>query len=198
MKPIVARANTELRTTSTRELAITGLFVSLIAAGSQISIPLGPVPFTLQVFFVFLTSAILPAKKAFLAQFLYLLLGFFGFPVFSGFRSGLPVLFGPTGGFLLSFPFVAFLTAKARSFAAFQALCLLGLGLLYLIGGFWLGLYFGDVVKGFMVGVLPFFGWDLLKVFLVVRIAKKIGRYQNRVTEQVIAQQNGFYRESAD
>jgi biotin transport system substrate-specific component len=139
MKPIVARANTELRTTSTRELAITGLFVSLIAAGSQISIPLGPVPFTLQVFFVFLTSAILPAKKAFLAQFLYLLLGFFGFPVFSGFRSGLPVLFGPTGGFLLSFPFVAFLTAKARSFAAFQALCLLGLGLLYLIGGFWLG-----------------------------------------------------------
>lgn len=65
---------------------------------------------------------------------------------------------------------------------------------------FWghISLYFGDVVKGFMVGVLPFFGWDLLKVFLVVRIAKKIGRYQNRVTEQVIAQQNGFYRESAD
>ncbi len=192
MKPIEMSENRELRKTNTRELALSGLLVSLTAAGSQISIPLGPVPFTLQVFFVFLTGVFLPEKKAFFAQFLYLLLGFFGFPVFSGFRSGLPVLFGPTGGFLLAFPFVAFLTAKARSFPAFQVFCLLGLGFLYLIGGCWLGLYLGNFEKGFLIGVLPFFGWDLLKVFFVVRIAKKIGRFKTDTTEPFCARPKEF------
>ena len=37
----------------------------------------------------------------------YIVLGAVGLPVFSGFGSGIGVLFGPTGGFLWGFPVLA-------------------------------------------------------------------------------------------
>lgn len=187
MKPIRSSVDNILRKSNTRELALTGLFVSLTAVGSQISIPLGPVPWTLQVFFVCLTGVFLPAKEAFFAQSLYLLLGLLGFPVFSRFGSGIPFLFGPTGGFLLTFPLMAFIIAKARSLAAFAATCCLSLALLYLFGALWLSFYLGSIEKALLVGVLPFLGWDLLKVFFIIRIVKRTGRFRTENTEPVYA-----------
>jgi len=100
MKPIRSSVDNILRKSNTRELALTGLFVSLTAVGSQISIPLGPVPWTLQVFFVCLTGVFLPAKEAFFAQSLYLLLGLLGFPVFFKIWFGNSVSFWPYRRFL--------------------------------------------------------------------------------------------------
>src|SRR5215203_2614351 len=91
------------------------LFVTaLTAAAAQISIPLPftPVPFTLQPMVVLLGGAALGARLGMLSQVFYLALGIAGLPVFA--NSPLPQgalrLLGPTGGYLISYPFAAWLT----------------------------------------------------------------------------------------
>ena len=86
-------------------------FTILTAVSAQISIPVKPVPFTLQTLMVGLSGAFLGAKKGLYSQILYLVLGVIGLPVFAptadGF-FGIASLFGPTGGYLLAFPLAAF------------------------------------------------------------------------------------------
>ena len=63
---------------------------------------------TLQTFIVPLAGAVLGSKKGAAAAVIYILLGAVGFPVFSGFRGGIGIIAGPTGGFILSYPIMAF------------------------------------------------------------------------------------------
>ena len=86
-----------------KELSLVALFASLTAIGGFISIPFYPVPLTLQVFFVLLSGAILGKKLGALSQIIYLGLGAVGAPVFHNFTSGIGILFGPTGGFIIGF-----------------------------------------------------------------------------------------------
>lgn len=87
----------------TRSLAFIGLSIALMAVSAWVSIPLGPVPFTLQTFvMVFVLLALKPGEcLASIAG--YLVLGAIGLPVFSSMRGGIGVLAGPTGGFLWGF-----------------------------------------------------------------------------------------------
>ena len=86
------------------------LFAALTAAVSPIKIPLGftPVPITLQTLMVLLSGALLGAYLGALSQFLYLLVGALGLPVFAGGSFGLGAILGPTGGYLMSYPIAAF------------------------------------------------------------------------------------------
>ncbi|NLY89791.1 MAG: biotin transporter BioY [Firmicutes bacterium] len=81
------------------------LFTALIIIGGYISIPLpvGPVPIVLADFFVMITGLFLGFKWGLASVALYLSLGALGLPVFAGGRSGLAVLFGPTGGYLFGY-----------------------------------------------------------------------------------------------
>lgn len=84
----------------------------LTAIGAQVTIPVKPVPFTLQVLFVMLAGALLGPKNGAFSQLVYLSMGVLGLPVFAQVGSngfGFGQLFGPTGGYLLSFPIAAFL-----------------------------------------------------------------------------------------
>src|SRR5437867_606745 len=81
--------------------------VTALAAQVAISLPWTPVPITGQTFAVLLTGAVLGARRGFLAQALYLLEGALGLPVFAGGAAGLAKLLGPTGGYLVAFPFAA-------------------------------------------------------------------------------------------
>ena len=86
-------------------------FTFLTAIASQITIPIKPVPFTLQTMVVVLSGAFLGAKKGFYSQVIYLLAGCLGLPVFAQVPDatiGFARLFGPTGGYLLAFPAAAF------------------------------------------------------------------------------------------
>ena len=88
---------------NTRSLTYIAIGAALIAVLSQISIPLGPVPFTLQTMALALLPAVLDGATACAAVGVYLLLGALGLPVFSGFGSGIASIVGPTGGFLWGF-----------------------------------------------------------------------------------------------
>ena len=84
----------------TRSVAFVGLTIALIAVSAWVVVPLGPIPFTLQMFAITFAICVLTPKEATAAIFGYELLGAVGVPVFSGMRGGIGVLAGPTGGFL--------------------------------------------------------------------------------------------------
>ncbi len=87
----------------TQQIARAGLCVALLAVSAWISVPLGPIPFTLQTLALALLPAVLDRPAAVVAVAVYLLLGAVGLPVFSGFSGGLVRIVGPTGGFLWGF-----------------------------------------------------------------------------------------------
>jgi biotin transport system substrate-specific component len=84
--------------------------VTAAAAQAEIRLPWTPVPITGQTFAVLLTGVVLGPRRAFLAQMLYLLEGACGLPFFSGGAAGFAVMAGPTGGYLVAFPFAALVT----------------------------------------------------------------------------------------
>ncbi|MEZ5757066.1 MAG: biotin transporter BioY [Emcibacteraceae bacterium] len=91
----------------------------LLGLSSWISIPLGPVPITMQLTIVFLIGILLPIKYAVFSLLVYLLLGASGVPIFADGKSGFSVIIGPTGGYLLGFliavALISFLTKDVRN-----------------------------------------------------------------------------------
>jgi len=85
-----------------RRVVIIALLAALIVAGAYISIPIGPVPITLQTLFILLAGLLGGRRIAIPAVAVYLALGAMGLPVFSGGTGGFARFFSPTGGFLLS------------------------------------------------------------------------------------------------
>ena len=91
-------------------LIVTASLLTAAAAQLEIRLPWTPVPVSGQTFAVLLCGVVLGARRAFLAQLLYLLEGVCGLPVFSGGAAGALVMAGPSGGYLAAFPFAALVT----------------------------------------------------------------------------------------
>ena len=163
-----------------RDVSFAALFAALTAVGAQITVPLGPVPFTLQVLLVLLSGLVLGSRLGLMSQLVYLLAGAIGFPIFAGFSGGFAHIYGPTGGYLLAFPIAAFLagylTEKSGDNLWGMALgSLLGVVVIYLLGWLRLGIFLGgDFEKALVVGVLPFVSLDVLKAAIAVGIARSV------------------------
>src|ERR1035441_7967948 len=118
------------------------------AACAQISIPLpfSPVPITGQTFAVLLSGAVMGWRRAFVSQVAYLAEGVAGFPVFAGGSGTVLHLAGPSGGFLLCFPFAAALVGylveqgMGRSTWKLTGALVSGDALILLVGSLWLRL----------------------------------------------------------
>lgn len=157
-----------------KDIAMISLFAALTAVGAMTSVPIGPVPITLQVLFVLLSGLLMGPRLGFLSQVLYLAVGAIGFPVFSRFAGGIAVLYGPTAGYLWAFPLAALVAGLSRR-RTVPALAgsLLGVGIIYLLGWLRLSLLVGGV-RAFEVGVLPFVPFDALKAIVAVGIAREV------------------------
>ncbi len=111
---------------SIRSLVYVALFSALFIVFSalQLKLAISPVPITLQTLAVILSGMFLKPRSAFLSIFIVILLGLIGLPVFGG-KSGLAHILGPTGGFILYFPFgaaiISYLTSWAFKHEALQA-----------------------------------------------------------------------------
>jgi len=157
-----------LRALTTRELTYAGLFTALIAGGAFVSIPIGSVPFTLQVLFVLLAGMLLGPRLAALSVVAYLALGLVA-PVYAGGTSGLGVLLGPTGGYLWGFVLAALVTGAVcargqASLPRFVGAGLLGLLPIYALGALWLAVQLHiDARAAIAAGVAPFVWLDVLK-----------------------------------
>jgi len=91
------------------DLVLISISTALITVSSWISIPLGPVPFTLQTMGILAVMLACGGRRGTLSILVYLALGFCGVPVFAGFKGGFAALVGPTGGFLVGFLLAALL-----------------------------------------------------------------------------------------
>lgn len=162
-------------------MILVSLFAALTATGAFISIPIGLVPISLQNLFTFLSGMVLGSKLGALSQLIYILLGAIGLPVFSGFRGGLGVLFGPTGGFLFGFVISAYVVGKLIEQLKENNICLhfaagcLGVFIIYITGVAQLMVVTRlNIKEALLVGVVPFLLGDCLKVitasFLAIRI----------------------------
>ncbi|NJE76941.1 biotin transporter BioY [Thermococcus sp. ES12] len=162
-----------------RDVAFTALFAALTAVGAQISIPIGPVPITLQVLVVLLSGLVLGARLGFLSQLVYVVMGAVGLPVFAGFQGGFAVLYGPTGGYIVAFPIAAsiagYVAEKTGKKSGMLGGSLVGVGVIYLLGWLRLGLFLGgDFQKAFLLGVMPFLPVDAIKAGVAVLIADRV------------------------
>lgn len=152
----------------------TALMAALIAMGSFLSFPLGPVPFSMQPFFVLLTGFVLGWPRGVAACLLFVAAGIIGLPVFAGGKSGLAVLFGPTGGYILGFvPAVAVIGLLTRAKKPSLVLGLwagtAGLALLYFCGVTNLSRVLQISWKqALVIGFYPFMLQDLLKLVMAV------------------------------
>lgn len=154
--------------------------------GAVITIPAFEVTFsihyTLQLLFLFIISSILSPRDSAIVTIVYLILGALGVPVFSKFQSGLGVLFGISGGFLLSFPFVAFFISYfkrkfAKAFIPSFTVFLTGTLISYIFGFVWIVAWnfvdasAGSILLNYVICFLPF---DLLKCAVAPYILKKL------------------------
>ena len=88
-------------------LVLISVSAALITICSWISIPLGPVPFTLQTLGILAVMLTVGGRRGTIAILVYLALGAVGVPVFAGFKGGIMSFVGPTGGFLIGFVIAA-------------------------------------------------------------------------------------------
>lgn len=88
---------------SPRQITRCGLCVALLAVGSSISVPLGPVPFTLQTLVLAMLPIALGGRDAVITVAVWVAAGAIGLPVFSGFSGGVGHILGPTGGYIWGF-----------------------------------------------------------------------------------------------
>jgi biotin transport system substrate-specific component len=150
------------------------LFVSLCA---QIYIPTLPVPFTGQTFGVLLVGGALGFRRGLVALLLYLAIGAIGVPVYAQGRSGLDVIQGVTGGYLVGFVVAAALVGRLaelgwdRRIGGALAMMAIGTAVIYAIGVPWLkvaaGMPWADAVAG---GMTKFLVWDAAKLAVAAGI----------------------------
>lgn len=81
---------------SNRQIARCGVCIALLAVSAWVTVPLGPVPFTLDLC-AGAAAQVMRTRDALFTVVVYLLLGAVGVPVFSGLQGGVGVLLGPTG-----------------------------------------------------------------------------------------------------
>lgn len=173
--------------TGARQFAVlvsASLFVALCAR-ITIPLPFTPVPLTWQNFGVLLVGLMLGSRRGFAALTLYLAEGAVGLPVFSPSAlglSGIAQILGPTGGYLLAYPFVAALAGfiferGSRTFLRGMIGGLLAEILLFASGVAWLYGFTHSVAKAAYLGLYWFLFAEVIKLMVAAGFA---ARWHNR------------------
>ena len=164
-----------------RQMTLISLFSALTAVGAFISIPLYPVPLTLQTLFTLLAAMTLGSVMGASSQIIYVLLGVVGLPVFAGFKAGIGILFGPTGGFIFGFIISTYIIGKIielkkdKNIFYYFLAGIIGTIILYIVGITQLSLVTGiGIKKAITVGMLPFLPGDILKIIAASFITSKL------------------------
>jgi len=160
-------------------LVVGASLVIALCARVTILLPFTPVPLTAQNFGVLLVGLLLGSRRGFAALALYLVEGAAGLPVFSPIGpGGIAQLLGPTGGFLMVYPFVAFLAGYVfergkKGFARAAVAGLLAEMLLFAGGLSWLYLFTHSLAKAAYLGLYWFLAAEVMKVMFAAAIATR-------------------------
>ena len=168
----------------TVDLVYIAIAAALIAVCSWISIPM-TVPFTLQTFAVFFVLAALGGERGTIATVVYVIMGAVGLPVFSGFKGGISVLLGNTGGYIIGFIFMGliymFITkVLGEKMIPMMIALIIGLAACYAFGTAWF--MFVYIRNTGAVGIVTVLSWcvfpfiipDLVKMALALVVSKRV------------------------
>lgn len=168
-----------------RDIVSIALFAAFIAALGfipAIPLPVVPVPITAQLLGVILAGAILGAKRGFLANLLFLILVAAGLPLLSGGRGGISAFFAPSTGYLISFPFTAYvigyLSSLYRSrltpWKEFVILAVSVFGISHSMGIIWLAHMAKLGYVKALISDLIFVPGDVLKIVIACLIVDRL------------------------
>jgi len=170
-------------------LVIGGSLLVALCARITIPLPFTPVPLTVQNFGVLLVGLMLGSRRGFAALALYLAEGAIGLPVFSPVGpGGIAQLLGVTGGFLLAYPFVAWVAGYVmehgkKTFARAAIAGLLGEVLLFTSGLAWLAVFTHSLAQAFRWGLYWFLFAEIIKVMMAAAIASRWRIHPTRKSE---------------
>ncbi len=177
---------TEKRSNKSRSITAIALMTAVICIVSPFTLPIGPIPIGFANFIIMLSALLLGAKRGFLSCLIFLLLGFAGLPVFSGFSGGVGKLLGPTGGYIVGYLLLAIATgiaaqiadkqdSKVRSGIILFVGMIIGTILLYGFGTLWF-VYQSKMAftAALSVAVFPFIPGDLIKMVIVLTVGMSI------------------------
>lgn len=177
------------------ELTKCAMFAALLAICSWIMVP-SVIPFTMQTFAVFTMCAVLGTKLSVITVMVYIVLGAIGLPVFSGFRGGVGVLIGATGGYIWGFLLTALACGilidlqkkcgkKSKIFTVLSML--VGLILCYASGTLWY--YYVYTSKNgsttiwaiLCAAVFPYIIPDIIKILLAVLTSGQLKKLDSNI-----------------
>ena len=177
------------KTFSVQKMAIIALMTAVLCILAPISIPvfISPVPISLGVLAVYLTAYVLSPLDATISVIIFILLGTFGLPVFSGYSGGLSKLVGPTGGYIIGFLFTVYISSlfiHMKKGIIYDVIGMItGLALCYILGTIWFSHQQG---KGFIASLLlcvvPFLIGDAVKIVVAVILGTQLNKRLTHLT----------------
>lgn len=161
-------------------LSRSGLFAAIICVCSFICIPIGPVPVTAALLVVILSGVVLSPLEAVAATVVYVVIGALGLPVFSGGGGGIGILFGPTGGYIWSYPLLALIVSlfaiinfKNKFLKYLMAFVgsLIGMAVCYLCGTLqYMAVCNTSLTTALITCIFPFMPIDIIKSLIAILI----------------------------
>ena len=168
--------------TNVREMALIAVMAAVTCVLGPLSVPIGVVPISFTNLAVYLAIYVLGCKRGTISYIVYLLIGLVGVPVFSRFTGGGGKLFGPTGGYLIGFIFMALICGwfidkfDCKLVPSFVGM-VLGTIVCYVFGTVWLAYQAGmSFYAALAAGVLPFIIGDLVKMVIAAVIGPQVRR----------------------
>ena len=167
------------RSSHTYAMVSTALMTAVTCILAPLSVPIGPVPISFTNLAIYISLYLLDWKRGTVSYFLYLLIGFAGLPVFSGFTGGVAKLAGPTGGYIVGFIPMAIIAGIVIDHFNQRWLQLLGMidgtAICYALGTAWFCMQAGYTVSAALaVCVFPFIPADLVKMLIAMTIGPAI------------------------
>lgn len=179
----------ETRSFSTRNMVLCALMAAVTAVCAQIAIPMpSGVSVTLQTFAVALCGYLLEWKYGLASVAVYILLGMVGAPVFTGFKGGIGVIVGVTGGFIVGFLPMVFLCGispklKDEKLTAAAEILLGAAGVLtcHVTGVIWFAVStHTSLAASFLRVSLPYMAKDILSVVLAWILCRTLKKALSR------------------
>lgn len=174
-----------MKSSRIQSLTITAFMASVLCIAGPVVIPIGMVPLSFANLAIYLTVILLDKKKATISVALYLLIGFVGVPVFAGFSAGAGKLLGPTGGYLMGYLALSWISGTILELfgkvnkikiVLKQTIALVsGTIGVYFLGSMWL-VYQSKISfkEALFVGVLPFVVFDFIKIMVAIGIGNSM------------------------
>lgn len=165
---------------SLTSITMIGIITALTCVLAPLSVPIGPVPISLSNFTLFLSVYVLGTKRSVIGCSVYLLLGLFGLPVFTGYGSGIGKVLGPTGGYMIGFfPLIIISGFFVKKYTDKWYISLIGMFIGSLIcntiGTIWLAFQANmSFAAAFLAGVIPFIPGDLIKMGIAIYIGGQL------------------------